>query len=571
MAFLPHLACGTTLGNEYALTWAAAPDAPIKQHRAEHGEDWNCFLFGEPHDSEGQLQGADDLAHKTTVTPSTERKLNGYYAAVSVNARYGVQVEADVLGVFPIYYWQSGEVLLVGTSPDLFRCHASFSANLDLHGVAALLLTSGIVDGRTLLRGVRRLAPDHRLVWRPGNLPREETPGSAGAHEAVKDLETAAEIASGYHRAFLKTALASAQRPGLLLSGGLDSRLLAGFLTEMGLRPACLTFGRKRDLDARCATHVARELGLQQTLIDAPPEQYAAFASSSVQWEELSGGLYAVPLGWNLAARPPAVSMDRIVCGLTLDAVIGGPRQVADTNRAVTFERLRIGRLGLDRSRLKNLVEMPEFHRACDEVCHDLVDTYRNGTEDDHLREWRMNLSHRHRFAVGVCAWRYSLFRWPVLPALDRRLLQLAAVLPHSIVRDRQVQIRTLVRYFPRLAELELDRNYLDTLPLVARGQSLLLDSRRRLLKLGRRIQSWFGEDPRFYVRTMAFNGPGWRVIRALADEARVAAATLFNPRGLAELVPPATVKVRNLPDPIIHSTPLKNTLGLMLWLRQQI
>ncbi|HTO03918.1 MAG TPA: hypothetical protein VL069_09465, partial [Opitutus sp.] len=75
--------------------------------------------------------------------------------------------------------------------------------------------------------------------------------------------------------------------------------------------------------------------------------------------------------------------------------------------------------------------------------------------------------------------------------------------------------------------------------------------------------------DPRFYVRTMEFNSPGWRVVRSMADEARPAAHGLFRPDELARLVPDSKVTVRHLQDPIIDSAPLKNTLGLMLWLRQ--
>jgi hypothetical protein len=67
----------------------------------------------------------------------------------------------------------------------------------------------------------------------------------------------------------------------------------------------------------------------------------------------------------------------------------------------------------------------------------------------------------------------------------------------------------------------------------------------------------------------MEFNSPGWRVVRSVADDARSAAHGLFRSDELARLVPDSKVTVRNLQDPIIHSTPLKNTVGLMLWMRQ--
>ena len=274
-------------------------------------------------------------------------------------------------------------------------------------------------------------------------------------------------------------------------------------------------------------------------------------------------------MGWNLAARPPPVEMDRMVCGLTLDAVIGGAKNIASAGDSLAFEQLRVGRLGFDRQRLTALLAAPDLIRECDEVREELVQHYLTAGTSDHLREWKMNLEHRHRFAVGACAWRYSLYAWPVMPALDRTLIQLARRLPFAVVKDRQVQTRMLVSKFPRLARLELDRNYLDTSPLVGMKRSFASDVKRRLVKLNRRCHAWFGRDPRFYVRTMEFNSTGWRVVRSMADEARPAAHGLFRSAELARLVPPARATVRNLQDPIIHSSPLKNTLGLMLWMRQ--
>jgi asparagine synthase (glutamine-hydrolysing) len=568
VAFLPRLRPGLLLAPHHAIAWAAAEDAPVARQGPAAPDRPDCLLFGEPHGDDGRTVTAADLARSAEAWDAP-RELNGYYAAVLVHPHAGVRVEADVLGMFPIYYWQSGDVLLVGSSPGLFRCHPAFYSRPDLHGVAALLLTSGLVGGRTLWQGVRRLAADHTLIVPPGQSAREIAPRPRAAGASVTAVEDAVNAAAALHEDFLRASLRHSRHPGLLLSGGLDSRLLAGFVTGLGHRPKCLTFGHPQDLDAACATQVARALDLPQTLCDVDPQDYAAYARSSVAWEQLSGGLYALPMGWNLSVRPPPVTMDRMVCGLTLDAVIGGPKHVAAAAGPLSFEQLRIGRLGFDRAHLDALIGSPELAAACDAVRHELVETYRAADPADHLREWRMNLAHRHRFAVGACAWRYSLFAWPVMPALDRRLIDLAARLPHAVVRDRQVQTRMLITRFPPLARLDLDRNYLDTIPLLGARRSVWFDLRRRAVKLGRRALAWAGRDPRFYVRTMEFNSPGWRVVRSLADEARPSAEGMFRRQALARAVPPAGVRVRRIEDPIIHSTPLKNTLGLLLWLRQ--
>lgn len=569
IAFLPRLRTEVVITPRYALTWAAAPTAPVTHVAASDAAEPDCVLFGEPHDAAGHFVSATALQHRHAQDWTARNDLNGFYAALLIHPEQGVRAEADALGMFPLYHWRRDHVVLVATSPELFRCHPLFNRSLDLHGVAGLLLTSGLVSGRTLWRGVRRLPADHILLAdREGNIL-EMPPSPEQEEPQVEHVDEVVERAAELHLAFLRAGLQRSRSAGLQLSGGLDSRLLAGFTTQLNHRPHCLTFGRREDLDARCARQVAGELGLTQTLYDVAPADYASYAAASVDWEQLSGGLYALPMGWNIAQQATDVTPDRVVCGLTLDAVIGGPKNVATTASTLAFEQLRIGRLGFTREQYQTLLAAPELLAAVEEVKNELVEQHRRSGPTDALREWRMNLAHRHRFAVGACAWRYALFAWPVMPALDRRLIRLAARLPFAVVKNRQVQTRMLVSRFPRLARLDLDRNYLDTIPLLGAKRSLVYDVRRRVVKMNRRMQAWLGHDPRFYVRTMEFNSPGWRVVRKLADEARSSVSGLFRPQALAELLPPAHVKVRHIEDPIIHSTPLKNTLGLMLWMRQ--
>jgi asparagine synthase (glutamine-hydrolysing) len=569
VAFLPRLRSEVVHAPHYGLAWAAAPAAPISRAVASDPAEPDCILFGEPHDSPGRFVSAEALQRRHAHDWTARNELNGFYAALLVHPQQGVRAEADALGMFPLYHWRRDQIILVATSPELFRCHPSFDRALDFHGVAGLLLTSGLVGGRTLWRGVRRLPADQVLLVDPREGTREIPPSPPAEEPTLDRLEEVVEQAAELHVDFLRAGLRASRSPGLQLSGGLDSRILAGFTTQLNHRPHCLTFGRREDLDARCARQVAEELGLPQTLYDVAAADYAGYANSSVDWEQLSGGLYALPMGWNIAQQSTDSTPDRVVCGLTLDAVIGGPKNVASTNGPLSFEQLRIGRLGFKPDQLKALLGAPELVAACDDVKNELVDQHRRSGPTDALREWRMNLAHRHRFAVGACAWRYALFAWPVMPALDRRLIRLAARLPFAVVKNRQVQTRMLISRFPRLARLDLDRNYLDTIPLLGAKRSLFYDVRRRAVKLNRRVQAWLGHDPRFYVRTMEFNSPGWRVVRRLADEARASASGLFRAQALAELLPPARVRVRHIEDPIIHSTPLKNTLGLMLWMRQ--
>lgn len=568
IAFLPHLSRGCAVGDDFDLTWAAAPGAPISQCQTTGGR--FAHIFGEPLDERGTPFDATALATSLQRDFRVPAQGNGFYAGLCRDPQRGWRIEADVLGVFPIYYWQDGDVLLVGSSPALFRLHPRYSSRLDLHGLAALLLTSGLVDGRTIEAGVRRLAPDHLLYRTPTGHIHEISPPKVSVPTTTSSSDACIDEVAALHRRFLRGGLARATgTPAMLLSGGLDSRLLAGFVTQLGHRPHCLTFGKPHDLDAQCATGVAAALGLPQTIHDISPSDYLRYADDSVRWERLSGGLYAIPIGWNLTSSGRPVA-DRIVCGLTLDAVIGGPKDVARSADGLTFEQLRVSSLGFSRDEIDALVCDRPLRQACEDIRERLVDTYLRAAEQDYLRTWRNNLISRQRFPVGACAWRYSLYAWPVLPALDRQLLRLAESLPYEAVAGRRIQHTMLARHFPALAALDLDRNYYDPVPSAATTPSRWRHLQRRVKKIGRRVEAWLGRDPRFYMRVMNFNSPGWRSVRAGAEEGqRRDLRGLFDLEALARVLPGPRATACRRTDPIAHSTPLKNVVGLMHWMNK--
>jgi asparagine synthase (glutamine-hydrolysing) len=565
--FLPHLSTGLFQNETLSLVWAVSPTAPVSQH-CDGGN--FCQLFGEPLDEAGRPCDAAAISSGYSRDFSGPSGLDGFYAAVCMDIRHGLRVEADVLGQFPIYYWNSGGVLLAGSSMELFRLHPLFSAQANTRAIAALLLTSGVVGGETLEKGVRRLRPDHVLTFTPGGRPRELAPPPISRRAPPSGIDETVEEVESLHDRFLRGSLANSRRPGMLLSGGLDSRLLAGLVTRLGLRPHCLTFGSADDMDAHCAMRVAETLGLSQTVDNVLPEAYPGYADNSVRWERLSAGLYAIPMGWNLASKPPDSDVDRIVSGLTLDAVIGGPKEVATCGKNLSFEQLRVSTLGFAPDELDRLVRDPELKRGCEEVRREVLDEYMGSGSEDYLRTWRLNLASRNRFPVGACSWRYSFHAWPILPALDRRLLRLAANLPEHVFAQRWIQKSLLLSRFPRLAALELDRNYFDTAPLGLKGDSMIYSWRRRLFKARCHARALMGADPRFYVRVMGFNSPGWRRLRRLTEDCRSGLGELFNLEALRRILPGPGARVRRKTDAIIHSTPLKNVVGLMHWIHQR-
>ena len=177
------------------LLWAAADSAPIST--AADG-DGVAVLWGEAiAGPDARRIGAPEVARAWAETPSRiAAPWDGLYAAAVCRAhRPGVVVVgADLLGLFPIYFYGTPELLLVASSPELFRHHPAFRPELDTAGLVGLLLTAGIVQGRTLWRDVRRLAPGHLLFWEPRAEPQEVSQYALPASDRFFGLPFGAQV-----------------------------------------------------------------------------------------------------------------------------------------------------------------------------------------------------------------------------------------------------------------------------------------------------------------------------------------------------------------------------------------
>ena len=155
------------------MVWAQGPDA-VSTCQTEAR---TVAIFGLPHD-----RGVPIGAARIAASPDAAGlfPLDGYFAAVVIDAS-GARVFSDVLGLSPVYYWQAGQRLLVGSSAALFSEHPLFTAGVDVTSVIAILLIMHPLEGRTIYSGVRRLRPGHSLEWTSdsGYLRATDLPASA--------------------------------------------------------------------------------------------------------------------------------------------------------------------------------------------------------------------------------------------------------------------------------------------------------------------------------------------------------------------------------------------------------
>jgi asparagine synthase (glutamine-hydrolysing) len=552
---------------EFAAIWAAHPKAPISWTADEQSAAiiWGTAFMPE---RSYHLQ-VSELAHYwSKAHPSEYPAFDGYYVALTYHPQTGLTLGADILGTYPVYYYTSQEITLVGSSPELFRHHPCVQTDFNPAGLVGVLLTNGLANNETLLKNIRRLDAGHLLIHSLGQWPQEIQHYSIpeGKHcEAYSQLSFADQID------LLETTLDQAitqqttesSRYGLLLSGGLDSRTLAGFLRRQQVPVTALTLGHEADLEVICARAVTQQLGFSHQFAEITRQDYITHSLLSPRWEHLAGG-FSFTAGWGVNQYLRPVS-HRVMAGYSLDLVLGGPapdRLFLNPLSFDTFFAKGVQAWGFTPDILTRLLNPQVFGGLVHATLDKLQFKYDNYADTTFRRALRFKLHHRQRFHVGMSAWRMSFSAWPVLPYLNQQLLEVSASIPAATLDSRNAQKALLCKAFPELAQLPLDRNDYSIQPLQAAESA---DPMQTLQQQWRRIQAKAGYERRFYYRTLDINNPGWRAIRQQADSLRPFAEHLFNPEQL-NLLLPATHHTLRSSNPIAGNAPLRNLWGFFLW-----
>jgi asparagine synthase (glutamine-hydrolysing) len=562
-----HLVSGILESQEAGLVWAVAPSAPVLHTTDTSGG--IAFLLGDALANSGpERLTASEYWGRWANDSSPPEGCDGLYVGVRFDDLGHVTVAGDLLGILPIYYTQAGGALLIASSPALLNAHPAYRPALDPAGLAGILLTNGLINGATMYRGVRRLSAGHALRARPGS-------GMTEVRQYEVPIGTAHHGAPVRHCAsLLKDALVAAcsrHVPNhvphtLLLSGGLDSRLLAGILARQGASLTAVTMGIPSDIEFQCARGVTRALGLPHHLLSLPsaPEKFAA----GIRRDGLSHspGAGSTGLVEALAALGP-----RVVSGYAMDAIVGGSHIewcYAPGKDRIGFEVFfrKLNEYGIPLESLRRLLRPDIFGESLDQVIHGVQQSYESGGNSDLERAWRFDLHHRQRFHSGPMLVRHTFGSWPISPSFDREVLAVAGNVPLAVLAGRWLEREVLIREFPHLAQLPLDRNSYDTLPLRPRLRHLARRAAAEHLTAIRSRLGIQGRERRYYYRGFDINGPNWRAVRQAMEPFRELAYSLFDRRAFDELLP-GPDQTWNAGDVIAGASGMKMLLGMLAWL----
>ncbi|MFC5185560.1 asparagine synthase (glutamine-hydrolyzing) [Actinomadura harenae] len=208
--------------------------------------------------------------------PDFVHRLNGMYAfALWDEAEQRLLLVRDRLGIKPLYYAALGDGVVFGSEPKALLAHPEMAAEVDLEGVAELMVVPRArTPGNAVYRGMREVRPGHLVVADAFGV-RESRYWRLEARPHTLDFgDTTADVRS-LLTDIVERQLVADVPVGTLLSGGIDSsaitamaaRIFGGELSSHSVSvPAPATPGSdswRPSPDEPYAKLVAERLGLK--------------------------------------------------------------------------------------------------------------------------------------------------------------------------------------------------------------------------------------------------------------------------------------------------------------------
>jgi len=355
-------------------------------------------------------------------------------------------------GFCPLYYSVTADgFYFASEAKALIR--AIGTAELDWQSVADFFYIGHMLGERTLFRGISALAPGQILTYSHGRL---------GAHTYADFTQAPVQAARDISaERLVQLFLESVQRrldrdrtQCVLLSGGLDSRLIMGTLHQLGIKPRVISLEHnniRNGADGRYAEQIAQRLGLECDVRPTRSDFYGSRECKQV-FEILDGMVptWELFIGQIYGELDP--SMSPVWDGLGLDLVLGGTHQFAGgytKNMAHFLKKHPVNRPLLE------MALTPEAFQAADTGFFQRVDAALAAIPRTDNQFMHFLIKHRIRRRTAVNP--YQLFASriePLTPSTDLDFLDYVLGIPSSLRLHHSVYVAMVKAHFPILTEV---------------------------------------------------------------------------------------------------------------------
>lgn len=394
-------------------------------------------------------------------------KLNGAFIAIiwDKNRRRLLLVN-DRLGLYPCYYAQTKDFLLFGSGVRALLAEPTLSRQIDQIAIAEFLTFDHVLHDHTLLKAVRLLPQASLLSFSEQGL--EIRPYWRVCHPDTYLLRSEVELMEEF--LFLVKQAVTRQKvhdnlpAAILLSGGLDSRLLLAYLVENDDEAMIrsFTWGVPGCDDLRFARQISRLLGSQHHFFELKPDWLLHRAEEAVRITDGMGNLINLHALATLEAESEITQI--LYKGFLGDAMMGfGIRHQFWSNYDATTTTSAHIQVHRDQGVItfdpmfdhQNLFTQA-FQK---EISTGVMDNYTRGMRDaqaPYLAQQRIYFDYYQRVprmtikGVEVARSR-TIVR---LPFGDNDLVEFSLTVPPGLLYQRRLMKNAFIKAFPKLAQV---------------------------------------------------------------------------------------------------------------------
>jgi asparagine synthase (glutamine-hydrolysing) len=413
------------------------------------------------------------------------RQVNGAFVAAFWDRRnYRLTLMNDRLGLYPLYWAvadpREGEAdgrLLFASGVRALLADPGLRRRVDGLALAQFLTFDHVLGTRTLLEAAHLLTPGSILTWTDGRI--QERSYWKPEHPETHTLRTESEWMDGLTHHLRQAVRRQAPAPfrgsspgpgsGILLSGGLDSRIILAFLAEQGLPHSfsAFTWGIPGCDDAQYARALAAQAGIPYRFFELRPDWLLGGAEEAVRITDGLGNI--VNMHALATADQEAQHAQIIYKGFLGDAMLGfgirhfhWARYDAATWAEAHLQALRDrGVITFDTAERRDLftdafqAALPVATRLGDGVMESYAAVMSESASPD-MSDQRIVYDFRQRVPRmtlnGVEALRgHTLVR---MPFADNDLVEFSLTIPPGLRYERRLIKNAFIRDFPAYAQI---------------------------------------------------------------------------------------------------------------------
>jgi len=213
------------------------------------------------------------------------RHLNGLFvAAIFDEGRDRCVIINDRHGFFPVFYALSLKRFIFASEIKAILKDSSTDFRMNRKALSEFFVFKFLLNDETFFKGIRYMPPANVLVY-----DRRKDDVSLMRYWAPAFRHTRNGSLMDYQRTFgklmkkaIECRVKDRKEVGVLLSGGLDSRLVSAFASKTGTPMTTFTLGVKGCLQQKIAKQVAERLGVPNIFLEIPADFIARYADSII-------------------------------------------------------------------------------------------------------------------------------------------------------------------------------------------------------------------------------------------------------------------------------------------------